>query len=451
MYNWFDAGSPTLTNCTFSGNLATVDGGGIYYSFQTTLTNCIIWGNVATGNYDQIYPDYFDVKTTYTCIQGSTGWLGTGTGCIDADPKFVRNPSDGGDGWGDDTATAGVDEGANDDYGDLRLKSDSPCIDAGDNDAPALAGVTTDIGRNLRKLDDANTADTGNGTPPIVDMGAYEFLLDCNNNGVPDAEDIANATSKDCNNNSIPDECDIASSTSKDCNNNGIPDECDIDAGTSQDCNGNGVPDECDIDVGTSKDCNNNGVPDECDIDAGTSQDNNNNGILDECESSPLGGGGGVNVVEPDCNNNSVKDDQDITDGTSQDCDQDGVPDECQDDSDGDGAIDACDGCPDDVGKIEAGLCGCGVPDNDTDGDGVLDCNDQCAGTPTGSEVDSAGCPIVSGAGQEVPDGDGGSDSSAQQDDLGLPPWCGWGMGQMMVMSLFGLLMLRLVQRRRYG
>ncbi|MBU0616817.1 MAG: hypothetical protein KKI02_03795, partial [Planctomycetes bacterium] len=68
---------------------------------------------------------------------------------------------------------------------------------------------------------------------------------DCNNNGVPDAIDIAEGTSEDCNNNSVPDECDIADGTSEDCNNNDIPDECDIADGTSSDVNGNGVPDEC--------------------------------------------------------------------------------------------------------------------------------------------------------------------------------------------------------------
>ena len=52
---------------------------------------------------------------------------------IGTDPRFVRNPSDGGDGWGDSPETPGVDESANDDYGDLRLRVDSPARDEGDN------------------------------------------------------------------------------------------------------------------------------------------------------------------------------------------------------------------------------------------------------------------------------------------------------------------------------
>jgi len=50
-----------------------------------------------------------------------------------------------------------------------------------------------------------------------------------------------------------------------DCNQNGFPDACDIAEGASEDCNGNGIPDECDIAQGGSVDQNGNGVPDECD------------------------------------------------------------------------------------------------------------------------------------------------------------------------------------------
>jgi hypothetical protein len=60
------------------------------------------------------------------------------------------------------------------------------------------------------------TLDTLGGTPP-----------DCNDNGIPDDEDIASGFSEDCNENGIPDECDIADGTSDDTNGNDIPDECE--------------------------------------------------------------------------------------------------------------------------------------------------------------------------------------------------------------------------------
>jgi uncharacterized repeat protein (TIGR01451 family) len=125
---------------------------------------------------------------------------------------------------------------------------------------------------------------------------------DCNQNGVLDACDIANGTSRDCNANGIPDSCDIAGGSASDCNSNSIPDSCDIASGQSADCNGNGIPDSCDIAGGNASDCNSNGIPDSCDIAGGNASDCNSNGIPDSC---------------------------DIVAGTSQDTDGDGRPDEC--------------------------------------------------------------------------------------------------------------------------
>jgi hypothetical protein len=72
----------------------------------------------------------------------------------------------------------------------------------------------------------------------------YVWLpADCNENGVPDDQDIAGLTSLDCDANGIPDECQL------DCNGNGHPDRCDIADGTSGDIDGSGVPDECECAV----------------------------------------------------------------------------------------------------------------------------------------------------------------------------------------------------------
>ena len=241
--------SPTLTNCTVAGNDAIVEAGGLYcqYGAEPELTNCIIWGNAP----DDIagFPD--DLVATYSDIPSA--WPGTGN--IDADPLFVEPAA-----------------------GDFHLFPGSPCIDAADNTA-LPEDIEFDVGGTPRFLDDPLTPDTGYGYPPIVDMGSYEYQhIDCNDNGVPDMQDILDGTSDDCNENWIPDECE------PDCNDNGVADECDLTDGTSQDCNGNAVPDECDIAAGVSEDCNSNSIPDECDIATGFSADDNDNGVPDECE-----------------------------------------------------------------------------------------------------------------------------------------------------------------------
>ena len=149
----YSSGTLTVTNSTLSGNSACGDGGGIYsHSIYGTLTvsNSILSWNAATND-----PDCYGTLTP----EGSNNLIGT-------DPLFVRNPSDGGDGWGDDPATLDIDESLNDDYGDLRLMLGSPAIDMGSNDLaldPDGNPLTTDILGNVR---------IQNGT---VDMGAYEY------------------------------------------------------------------------------------------------------------------------------------------------------------------------------------------------------------------------------------------------------------------------------------
>ncbi|GAH18240.1 unnamed protein product, partial [marine sediment metagenome] len=147
--------SPTLTNCTFSGNAAEY-GGGIYnLSASPTLNNCILWGNLAPSG-----PEIFDFLSTPTVTYSDITGGYTGTGNIDADPLFV-------DANGPDDIIGTEDD-------DLRLSFGSPCIDAGDNDA-VPSGIMTDLNSELRFVDDLFTIDTGNGTRPIVDIGAYEY------------------------------------------------------------------------------------------------------------------------------------------------------------------------------------------------------------------------------------------------------------------------------------
>jgi LPXTG-site transpeptidase (sortase) family protein len=152
--------SPVLTNVTFSGNSATNGGGGMFnFAYSSpTLTNVIIWGNSGGS----ISNATSTPTISYTLLQESSCPVSTscGSGMIyNTDPLFVD--ADGTDG------TAGTLDD------NLRLQSGSPAIDAGNNNA-VPAGVTTDLDGKPRFVDVLTVPDSGNGTPPIVDMGAYE-------------------------------------------------------------------------------------------------------------------------------------------------------------------------------------------------------------------------------------------------------------------------------------
>jgi len=148
---WNDQTSPRVINCTFSANFGGVQGGGGGMlnsgSGSPVASNCVFWNN---SDFEIGGPVV--VAVSYSNVEG--GFPGTGN--IDANPMFV-DP----------------------DNGDYRLSPGSPCIDAGDNTAVPV-GIDTDLGGNPRFVDDPDTVDTGvpgNGYDEVVDMGAYEFQL----------------------------------------------------------------------------------------------------------------------------------------------------------------------------------------------------------------------------------------------------------------------------------
>ena len=162
----------TITNCTFSGNHSDNLGGAIFiFQSNPTITNCILWGDTATNEGDEIFTFSGTPAVSYSNID-QVGYAGS-NGNISEDPDFVDVTDPDPANW------------------DLHLQpgpSGSPCIDAGDNTAlpDDLADldddtftdeeIPYDLDDNLRRFDDLSTTDTGNGTAPIVDMGAYEYL-----------------------------------------------------------------------------------------------------------------------------------------------------------------------------------------------------------------------------------------------------------------------------------
>lgn len=157
---------------TIANNTAAENAGGIYAAGDATLNldNSIIWNNkvtkylapdedpipllkqqVHTVTNAQVNYLYSDVQGLLTPIPGEDPPVAEDfVGCRDTDPMFLDSDFD------------------------LRLSPDSPLIDAGNN-AGIPVGTVVDLDNNGRRFDDPATPDTGNGTAPIVDMGAYEF------------------------------------------------------------------------------------------------------------------------------------------------------------------------------------------------------------------------------------------------------------------------------------
>jgi hypothetical protein len=119
-----------------------------YGLFFTTTGNVVVNSIVYGNSVGAIFLGFSGgVTVSYSDVQGG-GFAGAGN--IDANPLFLSAPSD------------------------LRLGAGSPAVDAGNNAAPGLVGVTTDVSGLPRFFDDPAAPNVGAGTPPIVDMGAHE-------------------------------------------------------------------------------------------------------------------------------------------------------------------------------------------------------------------------------------------------------------------------------------
>jgi hypothetical protein len=155
-----------LYNVTFSENVSLLDPSTIHsYQSDWTLANVIVWGNHSPGDIqfsrDSSYYSHINITNSDIAGCGASGatWNGAscgsdGGGNVQVDPLFVNSA-----------------------LGNFRLSQGSPLVDAGNNNL-VPSGITTDLDGNPRFVDMPLVTDTGVGTPPIVDMGAYETYED---------------------------------------------------------------------------------------------------------------------------------------------------------------------------------------------------------------------------------------------------------------------------------
>jgi predicted outer membrane repeat protein len=201
---------------------------------------------------------------------------------------------------------------------------------------------------------------------PFAEGGGNTFSVDCNDNDICDADEIAADPTVDCDFDTAIDACEIAANPALDCNDNGVLDSCDIATGTSNDVDANGVPDEC------KPDCNGNDLPDPYEIAQNPALDCDTDGVIDACEIA----------ANPalDCDDDGALDVCEIAANPALDCDADGALDACEIaanptlDCDLDGALDACELTAD--------------PTIDCDENGRIDSCDVAAGAEDENEND---------------------------------------------------------------
>lgn len=174
--------SPFLFNCTITDNID-MAGNSILFAHTDgspsltlpiaviTIGNSIVYGN-SGGQLAEALNISSLISIGYSVVDDPTNFPAGTDGNINSDPLFI--------------------DAASDNY---RLQTMSPAIDAADNSSlPTDSldlnddGITSelipiDLDGSSRRVDRTDVADTGSGTAPIVDMGAFEKQVNSSGGG----------------------------------------------------------------------------------------------------------------------------------------------------------------------------------------------------------------------------------------------------------------------------
>lgn len=325
-----------MLNCTIANNIADVaDSAAVVIldsasTHATHMANSITWGNTTSsggGESAQIaLGEGGSFSIDYSCVEGWTGTLG-GSGNMGLDPQFAA------------------------DGRFTELQSTSPCIDAANNalvaedlndvdgDGNLTEPVPTDAMGHPRLMNAPGAVDTGVGQAPIVDMGAAEYIEDCNSNGIFDA-------------------CELS------CGEAGGP--CDVaGCGTAQDCDADATPDSCEPDT------DHDAAIDDCD------DDDDNDGVADAQDNCRLV----ANSDQANSDADALGDACDVCAGTIAGVavDEQGCPPVLPADMDRDGDVDQTD-----FGAFQLCLTGSAMPQtNESCARALLDGDDDVDGEDT--------------------------------------------------------------------
>jgi hypothetical protein len=179
----------TITGCTMVQNSATIEGGTFRVSGNTPFTlppgevyDSIIWNSWAPAGSVLVHAGGLAVFSVASCdVQGGSSGFSFGAGSsftygpgnLALDPLFLDIDGP------DNNLLTTLDN-------DYRLAVGSPCSDAGDNARVAIDVVDIDGDGNVteptpldllkqpRFVEDPLAPNTGAGTPPLVDLGAFE-------------------------------------------------------------------------------------------------------------------------------------------------------------------------------------------------------------------------------------------------------------------------------------